>query len=121
MREKVMPKLETCTEKGEARISKAEKLFKKTLNQESVSDVDNIRSQRESCRFNRAATPSLMGDLKNVKKLQMCGSTRGRWVGYIFELDNGKAEGGFRILAGGRGLLRPFFVGAVLSLPVMLN
>ena len=36
MREKVMPKLETCTEKGEARISKAEKLSKKTLNQESV-------------------------------------------------------------------------------------
>ena len=52
-----------------------------------------------------------MGDLENVKKLQMCGSTRGRWVGYIFELDNREAEAGFRILAGGKGIVDNIFRG----------
>lgn len=52
-----------------------------------------------------------MRDLENVKKLQMCGSTRGRWVGYIFELDNGEAEGGFRILARGKGIAETIFRG----------
>ena len=52
-----------------------------------------------------------MGDLENVKKLQMCGSTRSRWVGYIFELDNGEAEGGFRILARGKGIVETIFRG----------